>query len=38
MQIEQDGMTNIIPVEEAKTLDGLFKARVQRTPQKVAYR
>ncbi|WP_350113470.1 long-chain fatty acid--CoA ligase [Nitrosomonas sp.] len=31
-------MTNIIPVEEAKTLDGLFKARVQRTPQKVAYR
>jgi long-chain acyl-CoA synthetase len=38
MQIEQDGMTNIIPVEEAKTLDGLFKVRVQRTPQKVAYR
>lgn len=38
MQIEQDGMTNIIPVEAAKTLDGLFKARVQRTPQKVAYR
>ncbi|WP_258192856.1 AMP-dependent synthetase/ligase [Nitrosomonas oligotropha] len=31
-------MTNIIPVEEAKTLDGLFKTRVQRTPQKVAYR
>ncbi|UJO99858.1 MAG: long-chain fatty acid--CoA ligase, partial [Nitrosomonas sp.] len=31
-------MTNIIPVEAAKTLDGLFKARVQRTPQKVAYR
>lgn len=38
MQIEQDGMTNIIPAEESKTLDGLFKARVQRTPQKVAYR
>ncbi|UJP03115.1 MAG: AMP-binding protein, partial [Nitrosomonas sp.] len=38
MQIEQDGITNIIPVEAAKTLDGLFKARVQRTPQKVAYR
>lgn len=38
MQIEQDGMTSIILVEEAKTLDGLFKARVQRSPQKEAYR
>ena len=38
MQIEQDGMTSIIPVDEAKTLDGLFRARVQRSPQKEAYR
>ena len=37
MQIEQDRMASIIPVEKAKTLDGLFKERVQRSPQKVAY-
>jgi long-chain acyl-CoA synthetase len=38
MQIDQDGMINVIPVEQAKTLDGLFKERVQRSPQKMAYR
>ncbi len=38
MQIEQNGMSNIISVEQAKTLDGLFKERVQRSPQAVAYR
>ncbi len=35
MQVEQDRMASIIPVEKAKTLDGLFKERVQRSPQKV---
>ncbi|MBA3756109.1 MAG: long-chain fatty acid--CoA ligase [Nitrosomonas sp.] len=30
-------MESIIPVEKAKTLDGLFNERVQRSPQKVAY-
>lgn len=38
MEAGQDGITDIIPVEEAKTLDGLFKKRVQRSPEKVAYR
>ncbi len=38
MQVEQDGMADVIPVEKAKTLDGLFKERVQRSPQKTAYR
>ncbi|SNX58791.1 long-chain acyl-CoA synthetase [Nitrosomonas ureae] len=38
MQIEHNGMSNVIPVEQAKTLDGLFKERVQRSPQAVAYR
>lgn len=38
MQIEQDGMMGIIPLETAKTLDGLFNQRVQRSPKKVAYR
>lgn len=38
MQIEQDGMAGVIPVEIAKTLDGLFNERVQRSPQKAAYR
>lgn len=38
MQFDQDGMINVIPVEQAKTLDGLFKERVQRSPQKMAYR
>lgn len=37
MEVGQDGITDIIPVEEAKTLDGLFKKRVQRSPEKVAY-
>ncbi|WP_293007920.1 long-chain fatty acid--CoA ligase [Nitrosomonas sp.] len=38
MQIEQNGMTSVIPVDKAKTLDGLFSERVQRSPQNVAYR
>src|SRR5687768_15848219 len=38
MQVEQDEMAGVISVEKAKTLDGLFKERVQRSPQKVAYR
>lgn len=38
MQIEQDRIASVIPVEIAKTLDGLFKERVQRSPQKEAYR
>lgn len=38
MQIEHNEMSNVIPVEQAKTLDGLFKERVQRSPQAVAYR
>lgn len=38
MQIEQDGMTGVISSETAKTLDGLFNERVQRSPRKVAYR
>ena len=31
-------MTDIISVKQAKTLSGLFNARVQRSPQHVAYR
>lgn len=38
MQIEQNGMTSVISVDKAKTLDGLFSERVQRSPQAVAYR
>ena len=38
MQVSNNDMTHVIPVEKAKTLDGLFKERVQRSPQKVAYR
>src|SRR5262245_27983065 len=38
MQVEQDRMSNVIPVEQAKTLDGLFAERVRRSAQKVAYR
>lgn len=38
MQIEQDGVTDVISLETAKTLDGLFNERVQRSPRKVAYR
>ncbi|SDY55966.1 long-chain fatty acid--CoA ligase [Nitrosomonas sp. Nm58] len=30
--------TNVIPVEVAKTLDGLFGERVRRSPESVAYR
>ena len=30
--------TDIIPVETAGTLDGLFRERVRRSPQTVAYR
>ena len=38
MQIEQDRIASVIPVEIAKTLNGLFNERVQRSPQKEAYR
>ncbi len=38
MQVEQDRISSIISVEQAKTLDGLFAERVQRSAQKVAYR
>ncbi len=38
MQIEQNGMTSVISADKAKTLDGLFSERVQRSPQNVAYR
>jgi long-chain acyl-CoA synthetase len=38
MQIEHDKMTPVIGVEQAKTLDGLFKERVRQSPQKAAYR
>ena len=38
MQIEQDRIASVIPVEIAKTLDGLFNERVQRSSQKEAYR
>ncbi|QOJ22640.1 MAG: long-chain fatty acid--CoA ligase [Gammaproteobacteria bacterium] len=38
MQAEQAETTSIISLEAAKTLDGLFKERVQRSPQKAAYR
>lgn len=38
MQAEQAETTNIIPLEAARTLDGLFRERVQRSPQKTAYR
>ncbi|MCW5597907.1 MAG: long-chain fatty acid--CoA ligase [Nitrosomonas sp.] len=30
--------TDVIPVEVAKTLDGLFRERVRRSPQSIAYR
>jgi long-chain acyl-CoA synthetase len=38
MQAEQAETTSTIPLEAAKTLDGLFRERVQRSPQKTAYR
>lgn len=38
MQVEHSGAIDFIPVETARTLDGLFKERVQRSPQKAAYR
>src|SRR5690348_12430041 len=38
MQIRQHDPTDIIPVEVAGTLDGLFRERVRRSPQNVAYR
>jgi long-chain acyl-CoA synthetase len=37
MQVEQNEMTDVISVEEAKTLDGLFKERVRRSPERAAY-
>ena len=38
MQTAQDVTTDFIPVEQAKTLDGLFNERVKRSPEKIAYR
>lgn len=38
MHDNQNESTYIIPVETAKTLDGLFAERVRRSPRKVAYR
>ncbi|MEO6561500.1 MAG: long-chain fatty acid--CoA ligase [Nitrosospira sp.] len=38
MQNRQHDLTDIIPVEVAVTLDGLFSERVRRSPQGVAYR
>jgi long-chain acyl-CoA synthetase len=38
MQVEQAETASAIPLEAAKTLDGLFRERVQRSPQKAAYR
>ena len=38
MQVRNNDMAHVIPVEKAKTLDGLFRERVQRSPHKVAYR
>ena len=38
MQTGQHNLTDIIPVETAGTLDGLFRERVRRSPHKVAYR
>ncbi len=38
MQTRQHDSTDIIPVEVAETLDGLFHERVRRSPHDVAYR
>lgn len=38
MQTKTQVVIDIIPVEQAKTLDGLFRERVQRSPENVAYR
>ena len=38
MQARQHDPADIIPVEVAGTLDGLFRERVRRSPQNVAYR
>ncbi len=38
MQISQPDPTGIIAVEDAGTLDGLFRERVRRSPASVAYR
>ncbi len=38
MQTKQRNLTDIIPVEAARTLDGLFRERARRSPEAVAYR
>lgn len=38
MTDNQRTQTDVIPVEVAKTLDGLFRERVRRSPQSIAYR
>lgn len=38
MQTQQRNLTEVIPVEVARTLDGLFRERAHRSPEAVAYR
>ena len=38
MQTKQRNLTDVIPVEAARTLDGLFRERTRRSPEAVAYR
>ena len=38
MQTQQRNLTDVIPVEVARTLDGLFRERARRSPEAVAYR
>ena len=38
MQSEQHVPSDVIPVEVAGTLDGLFRERVRRSPERIAYR
>ena len=38
MHTRQHDLADIIPVETAGTLDGLFRERVRRSPQMIAYR
>ncbi|SHM21740.1 long-chain acyl-CoA synthetase [Nitrosospira sp. Nsp11] len=38
MQTKPRNLTDVIPVEAARTLDGLFRERARRSPEAVAYR
>ncbi len=33
-----DWTQDLIPIEEARTLDGLFLRRIHRSPERIAYR